>query len=130
MKRNSRAFVNQLLICLLVTTCIGGSIGVGIVWMRHQISTTANTNRALLARVTELERYIDEKKTAIESAQNLEALHRLNTEFALGLGPVGDGQVVHATEDPIRRMVARANRELFGEAPAPAPVTLFLAPPH
>ncbi len=45
MKTNSSAFVHQLVLCLLVTFAVAGSTGLGTVWMRHQISTTANTNR-------------------------------------------------------------------------------------
>jgi len=128
MKRNTQAFLNQLLICILVTTCCGGSVGLGIVWMRHQISIVANTNRALAARVVELERFIAEKRILVESAQSPEELRRLNSTFGLGLGPASDTQVVRVTEDPVRRMVARANRELFGEASLP--ITLSLNPTH
>ena len=127
MKNNSRAFVNQLMICLLVTICCGGSLGVGIVWIRHQISITANSNRLLAARIREVERQIMETKTLVESAQSPDALRRLNAAFQLGLEPKSDGQVLHVAGDPVHRLVARANRELFTGDRAPVTLTLPLA---
>lgn len=127
MKNTSQAFVNQIVGCLLVTICFGGSIGLGTVWMRHQISLTADANRALAARIAECERYLAETKTLIESAQSPEELRRLNADFRLGLVPVNDGQVMRFSEDAaIRRMVARGNREIFGDAPATVALPLAL----
>ena len=126
MKNNSHAFVNQLVVCLLVTICFGGSVGVGIVWVRHQISITANTNRALAARLREVEREIMEAKTTVESAQSPDALRRLNANFHLGLVPKSDGQVLLVTEDPVQRLMIRANRELFSEGVEPAPRSISL----
>ena len=127
MKNNSHAFVNQLMICLLVTIFSGGSLGLSTMWMRHQISLVANANRALATRITEVERRISETKTTVESAQSPEALRRLNADFQLGLVPVSDGQVVHVTEDPVRRLATRANSGLYGEAPAAVAFTIALS---
>lgn len=118
MKNNSHAFVNQLLVCLLVTIGFGGSVGLGTVWMRHQISMTANTNRKLEAQVIKLERSIADVTTAIESEQSPELLRQLNDTWALGLVPVTEAQKIHVTEDPVRRLAARGNRELFGDPAA------------
>lgn len=124
MKNNSHGFVNQFMVGLLVTLCSGGTLGVGTVWMRHEISLVANANRALATRITEVDRRIAETKTLVESAQSPEALRRLNAEFQIGLVPVSDGQVVHVTEDPVRRLATRANRGLYGEAPAAVAFTI------
>src|SRR5262245_51538358 len=70
MKNSTRAFANQLLVCLLVTICFGGTAAVGLVWLRHQISITANNNRALAARLREIERQVAETTTIVESAQS------------------------------------------------------------
>jgi hypothetical protein len=126
MKKNAHAFANQLFVCLLVTIFCGGSIGLGTVWMRHQISVTANANRVLAARLAEFERHIAETKTLIERAQRPDELRRLNADFRLGLAPVSEAQVMHVTEDPVRRLAARANRDLFGELPAPVTLTIAL----
>jgi len=127
MKNNSHAFVNQLLVCLLVTICCGGSLGVGLVWIRHQISVTANANRSMTARIREVERQIMETKTRVESAQSPDALRRLNAEFQLGLAPKSDGQVLHVAGDPVHRLMTRANRELFTDGRAPIALSIPLS---
>ena len=119
MKKSSHAFVNQVFVCVLVSIGFGGSIGLGTVWLRHQMSIAADANRFLAGRLAQIEREIAETKTLVESQQSPDALRRLNAEMRLGLVPVSDGQLVHVTEDPIQRMVARANRELFNDGPKP-----------
>jgi hypothetical protein len=121
MRNNSHAFVNQLLLFLLVTVCGGGSVGVGLVWLRHQNSVIANRNRVLAAQIREVERHIIEAKTQVETAQSPEALRQLNRRFGLGLAPVTDGQFVHVAGDPVQRLMARATRELLSEGPAALP---------
>jgi len=49
MRTNNHAFINQFFLCTLFTICFSGSIGLGTVWMRHQISLTANANKVLEA---------------------------------------------------------------------------------
>lgn len=128
MKKNSHAFVNQLLVCLLVTICFGGSVGLGTVWMRHQISRTANTNRVLSAQIIELERRIAETSSLVESEQSAEILRQRNRQWRLGLVPVSESsRVLHVTEDPMRRLAERANRELFAEPATIAAVRFSLA---
>jgi hypothetical protein len=107
MKNTSHAFVNQLLLCLLVTIGFGGSIGLATVWMRHQISTTANANRVLAAEYSRIERLIDEKKTIIETEQSPDKLRALNVAMNLGLVEMSQIAVVHVTENTTDRMAAR-----------------------
>jgi hypothetical protein len=127
MKKNSQAFVNQLLVCLLVTMTFGGSIGLGTVWVRHQISVTAKANRALLAEISEVNRRSDDIEARIRSEQRPELLRQLNLEFRLGLAPMNEVEVVHVTENVTRRMVERATRWSFPEAAGVEPVTFKLA---
>jgi hypothetical protein len=115
MKKNSQAFINQLLVCLLVTMTFGGSLGLGTVWVRHQISVTAKANRALLAEISEVNRRSDDIEAHIRSEQRPELLRQLNLEFRLGLAPMNEVPVVHITENVTRRMVERANRWSFPE---------------
>ena len=119
----SAAFVNQLLACLLVTICVGGSIGLATVWMRHQISVTAKANRDLTAAIARLERLIDEKKTILGDEQAAEKLRGLNAARQLGLVPMSEIPVEHVTENVVERMARRSNRGLFTDAAAvPAPL--------
>ena len=114
MKRNdTHAFVNQLLVCLLVTICLGGSVGLGTVWMRHQISVTANANRLLVARIAEVERHLAETTAFVATEQGLDVLRRRNAEWHLGLAPVNEAQVARVPDDPVMRLAERRNRDLF-----------------
>lgn len=125
MKNNSHAFINQLLVCLLVTFCFSGSIGLGTVWMRHQISLTANANRALEQRIAEVERHLAETATFIETEQSNDMLRRRNLELRLGLVPPQETQVVRLREDPDHHLAAKANRGLFDDRTLPTPTLKF-----
>jgi hypothetical protein len=128
MKKNAHAFVNPFLICLLVTIAFGGSVGVGLVWVRHQISVTANENRRLLTQIDEIDRKILETQSLVESAESPALMRKLNDEMHLGLVLMSDPRVHvdHVTESPIDRLVVRANSEVFTDR-APAAVTFQFA---
>ena len=72
------AFINQLLVYTLVMICFSGSIGLSTVWLRHQISLTANATKVLAARIAEVERRIDETTTVIETEQDPSILQDRN----------------------------------------------------
>ena len=118
-KNDSHAFVNQLLVCLLVSFGFGGSIGLGTVWMRHQITVLAKSNRALQAGIDEVKRRHDATATVVESEQSLPALTRRNTGWHLGLAPATDAQVVRVTEDPVMRLARRRDSNLFNDGFVP-----------
>ena len=129
MKRNSHGFVNQFLVCLLVALFGGGSIGVGTVWMRQQITRTAKINRELEARLLEIDRHLAEINVSVEAAQTHDELRRRNVEWNLGLVPATDAQVTHVeltTAQMAQRMAVRANRELFNQVEAPATMKIAL----
>ena len=111
MKNNSRAFANHVMLCLLVTLGCGGSIGLGTVWMRHQISTTANAHRTLKAECERLERLIDGKKTVIETEQAPDKLRDLNVVLGLGLVPMNEVLVELVTENTADRLAAKAGAD-------------------
>jgi len=115
--RNSttQAFVNQLLVYTLVVIGCSGSIGLGTVWLRHQISLSANAAKQLEARLNVVERHIAEKKTEIERAQSPAMLEYLNEHWQLGLQPPAPGQVQHMNVDPVRLLAAKRNRALFAD---------------
>lgn len=128
MKKDHSAFVNQLVVCLLVTICIGGSIGFGSVWMRHQISVTARLNRDLAAQIARFDRLNDETRTLIETEQAPDRLRHLNSAHRLGLVPMSEIPVLHVSENVVERMARRANQDLFLEgAAASSPVVFKLA---
>lgn len=114
----SRAFVNQFMVYTLVAICGSASIGLGTVWMRHQISVVANANKGLEASIADVERNIEETDAAIAAEQDPSVLIRRNADWRLGLVPPGETQVRRITEDPVSRLAAIQNRKLFGEGPA------------
>lgn len=125
MQKNSRAFVNQVVVSLVLAIGVGGGVGLGTVWMRHQISTTANQNRLLLAKIAETNRLIDEKKAEIASQQRPDLLRNRNQEFRLGLVPMSDVPLFNASYDQaVRGLVQRASTDLMERPPT---VSLKLA---
>jgi|CZKI01.1.fsa_nt_gi hypothetical protein len=117
-KAGADAFVSQFLVYALVAICCSASIGLGTVWMRHQISVAANANKVLEAKIAGLERRIEETDAAISAEQDPAVLNRRNSEWRLGLVQPGETQVRRVSEDPVTRLAALHNRTLFGERPA------------
>ena len=114
----SQGFINQLLVYTLVMICFSGSIGLGTVWMRHQISITANATKQLDARLSAIERHLTEATAAAEIERDTNVLLRRNSEWKLGLVPPTQAQIVNVTEDPVIRLAAKRNRMLFGDQAA------------
>jgi hypothetical protein len=126
-KMDSRAFVNQFMVYALVAICGSASIGLGMVWIRHQISLAANTNKVLVSTIDDLERRIEETDAAIAAEQDPAVLNRRNSEWQLGLLPPAQTQVRRVSEDPVTRLAAMHNRTLFGEEPATVSFRIALA---
>ena len=114
--------MNQFVIYTLLTICFTGSIGLGTVWMRHQISITANANKVLEARLAELKRHLAETNTAIEIQQSPAVLRQRNASMNLGLILP---EVQSVTESPTLRLVAKSSRALLNDRAVP--VTFRLA---
>jgi hypothetical protein len=127
MKNNSQAFVNQLLVCLLVTMTFGGSIGLGTVWMRHQISMTAKANRTLDAAISQVNQQSDDIEAIIRSEQRPELLRQLNLEWRLSLVPMNEVPVVLVTDNVTQRMMERAHQWSFPEPTGLETVKLRIA---
>ncbi|HNC24799.1 MAG TPA: hypothetical protein PLU52_11380, partial [Opitutaceae bacterium] len=116
-----------LLVYTLVMICFSGSIGLGTVWMRHQISETANATKVLDAKIAELERRATENTAVIEAEQTQAVLLQRNAAWGLGLVNPTKEQFVDLPGDPVRRLAAKHNRDLFHDGAAPVAVSLHLA---
>jgi len=112
-KSDNHAFVNQLLVYTLVMICLSGSIGLGTVWMRHQISVTANSTRQMESRIAQAERSLAETTIQVAAEESLEVLTRRNSVWKLGLLPPVESQVGRLAGSPERRLAALRNREAF-----------------
>jgi hypothetical protein len=126
-KTGSQAFINQFMVYALVAICGSASIGLGTVWMRHQISVAANENKVLEASIADLDRRIEETDAAIAAELDPAVLGRKNADWRLGLVPPGETQVRRVGEDPVLRLAAQRNRKLFGEGPATISLQVALA---
>lgn len=116
--QDTRAFVNQMLVYTLVMICFSGSVGLGTVWLRHQISVSANATRVIESRIAEVERHLAETNATIEAEQSPDVLARRNVEMRLGLALPKEEQVVRVNEDPIFRLAAKRDRGLFSDTAA------------
>lgn len=112
---DSHAFVNQLVVYTLFMICFTGSIGLGTVWMRHQISITANSAKVFDAKLNEIERQISETRAAVERQQDPAMLKVLNDQWNLGLVQPEPQQIAYIDEDPVVRLAAKHNRNLFSD---------------
>jgi hypothetical protein len=124
---SSRAFVNQFMVYALVAICGSASIGLGTVWMRHQISVAANENKALVASIADLDRRIEETDAAISAEEDPAVLIQRNDEWHLGLAPPAETHVTRVTDDPVARLAGIQNRKLYGEGPATVNLRVALA---
>ena len=97
--------------------CFSGSIGLGTVWLRHQISVTANNTKQLEQRIAETERHMAEMNTQITEEQSIDVLARRNTEWRLGLVLPKEPQVVRVSDSVEQRLAARNNAEIFAAEP-------------
>lgn len=117
-KHDSHAFVNQLVVYTLVMICFTGSIGLGTVWMRHQISITANSAKVFDSKLNEIERQISQTRAAVERQQDPAMLKVLNDQWHLGLVQPDPQQIAYIDEDPVVRLAAKHNRNLFADGRA------------
>lgn len=114
MKRNdASAFINQVLVYTLMMLVFTGSIGLGTVWLRHEISLVANRNQRLQSRLAEVQRHIDDTTAEIAAAQSTENLIRLNSRWHLGLVQPQPGQSEFVPGDVAEWFAARGNRDAF-----------------
>jgi hypothetical protein len=119
---DTHAFVNQILICLLVTFSFGGTIGLGTVWLRHQNAVLARSNRALEAKIAEVRRSVTEWTAMVESEKSSDVMRRRNAEFQLGFAPATDKQITHMPEDPIQRLARRNRGEIMSDGLVGGPI--------
>ena len=112
----AHAHVNRLIALSLLLLVFSGTLGLGAVWVRQEISQTANRSRALVAKVADVERRLDEVSAEIAAAVNPDALLKQNQAMRLGLASPREIQVVRVEGSPELRLATRRNREIFSAA--------------
>jgi hypothetical protein len=114
----AHAFVNRLIGLTLLLLVFSGSLGLGAVWMRQEISQAANRGRLLEVKMADVERRLDEVNAQVAVAVNPDVLLQQNQTMRLGLVSPRELQVVRVGESPELRLAAKRNREAFNLAAA------------
>lgn len=117
-KSTNQAFVNKLVVYTLVMLCTSGSAGLGAVWLRHQMSVTAEQIRQHEASIDLVKRRLDETEAAIASEQSPKRLEQRNQEWRLGLVAPKELQVCRVNEDVELRLATKRNQGLLTDGKA------------
>lgn len=115
MKKTTSAFVSEFMLYLLVLTGFNGAVWMGTVWLRHQISETAQFTKQTESRLVAVERRLAETTARLASEQSPQTLESKNHEMQLGLVRPAELHIVRVEESPERRLAAKRNFEIFTE---------------
>lgn len=113
MKTSTHAFVNKFVLYTLGMLCVSGSAGLGAVWLRHQMSVTANQIQQHRLEIDTLTRRLAETTTAIEAEQSPATLERRNQDWRLNLVAPKELQVCRVNEDVEMRLATKRNQGLL-----------------
>lgn len=108
----AHGFVNRLIALTLLLLVFSGSLGLGAVWARQEISQAANRSRALEMKLADVARRLDEVNAEVAAAVNPDVLLRQNQAMRLGLGSPREIQVRRVAESAELRLMAKLNREV------------------
>ena len=97
----------------LLLLVFSGSLGLGAVWVRQEISGTANRSHAVENKIADVERRLDEVNAQVATALNVSALLQQNQTMLLGLTVPHEVQVVRVDESPELRLAAKRNQDIF-----------------
>lgn len=114
----AHTLVNRIILFTLALLVFSGSLGLGAVWMRQEISQAANQSRALHVKIEDIERRLDEVNAQVAAAVNPDTLLRQNESMRLALVAPRETQVVRVGESAELRLAAKRNREVFSVATA------------
>jgi hypothetical protein len=114
--------LNGLFLLTLVMLGYTGAIGFGTVWLRHQISVSANESKVLEQQIADLQRRLNETSAEIAYARSPEQLIRQNQLLGLNLVRPTEDQVVRAIGDVERRLAAKRFDQLFSSTDPAASV--------
>lgn len=109
----TNTLVNRAILLTLCLLVFAGSLGLGAVWMRQEISQAANESRALHAKLEDLGRSLDEVNVQVAAAVNPDALLRQNQAMNLALVTPREVQVQRVNVSPELRLAEKRNREVF-----------------
>ena len=106
-------FVNHIVIGALLGLGLTGSVGLGTVWLQHQISLEARRDEDLERTLDAVTRSSEELTTEIAREQDPDVLKQRNADWKLGLVPPAASQVRLESVDAVDYLMAESNRDLF-----------------
>jgi hypothetical protein len=109
----AHSLVNRLIALTLLLLVFAGSLGLGAVWFRQEISQTANRSRSLEGRIADAERRLDEVNASVAAAVNPDTLLRQNEVMRLGLAAPREIQVVRVAGSAELRLASKRSRDAF-----------------
>ena len=107
------ALVNKIVALTLCLLVFSGTLGLGAVWVRQEIFSTANRSNVLESKIADIERRLDEVDAGVAIALNPASLLRRNETMRLGLVAPKEIQVVRMPGSPEIRLQAKRNQEIF-----------------
>jgi hypothetical protein len=125
---SSRAFVNSLVVCSLVAIGCTGTVGLGMVWSRHELSMLARDNKQLATQITAIDRQCQETMAEIAALQDPVALLQRNSEWHLGLVSPAPEHLHYTRQDPQIYLASQRDRGLFNDGAAPVTFRLAAQP--
>lgn len=109
----AHAFVSQLIALTLLLLVFSGSLGLGAVWVRQEISGSANRSHGIENKIADVERRLDEVNAEVAAALNPSELLRQNQVMLLGLSAPRELQVRRVDGSPELRLAAKRNGDIF-----------------
>jgi hypothetical protein len=109
----AHTIVNRVILLTLACLMLTGTLGLGAVWMRQEISQTANQSRLLEGKIEDVERRLDEVHAQVATEVNPDTLRTSNQEMKLALAAPREAQVVRVSVSAELRLAAKRNREIF-----------------
>jgi hypothetical protein len=111
----AHSLVNRLIALTLLLLVFAGSLGLGAVWFRQEISQTANRSRSLENKLADVERRLDEVNAQVAAAVNPDTLLRQNEVMRLGLAAPREIQVRRVAGSAELRLAAKRNAAAFSD---------------
>lgn len=105
--------INRVILLTLMLLVFTGTLGLGAVWMRQEISQTANRSRALEDKLTDAQRRLDELSAEVATAVNPQALLRQNESMRLALSMPREIQVQRVAVSAELKLAQKRNLEVF-----------------
>ena len=111
--RAANLILNRIIVYSLLILALVGGFGVVTVWMRHQISQSANSLQALEQQITEERRELAQLEVELTIAMSTDKLIYLNRSLELGLREPAYTQIVHVTDNVETRLYEKNANSVF-----------------